>query len=119
MLDTLAVAGIAHSLVKNDIPSLDYMSHREIERLRTIDGLGGVVEAHTEGSTSYEPAVASDKTVELGLGASGVFTRRLILFRVKRSSARMVGDVDMDCMCEGCRRRRRDVDETSVACATY
>ena len=106
MLDALAVARITNSLSRTDIPSLGSITPSEIERLRKLDGLVGVIEHDAEPHSSYEPTPASNKTVELDLGAPGIFHRRLARFRLKRSSPRMAGDIDLDCMCEGCRRRR-------------
>lgn len=104
MLDALAIAQIAKSLETSDIPSLGARSNREFQHLQCVDGTVGIVETHNDESTSYDPIAEASKTVGLGLGASGVFTRRLTSFRVKRSVA---ADIDLDCMCVGCQRRRR------------
>ena len=63
------------------------------------DATIGIVEG--EYASDSAGLVTEVKTVELGLGASGVFTRRLARFRVRRAEAVS----EMECRCEGCRRR--------------
>ena len=109
MLDALAVARITNSLGdKADIPALGSLNSADLARLRHVDALVGVVETTTTtreqdnrfSETSRSTTVGE---VEFGLAASGLFTRRLARFRVKR----LAGEGEMDCFCEGCQRRRK------------
>lgn len=111
MLDSLAVARIANSLSKDQIPAIGSMSEKEFENLGRIDGLVGVVESK-EGAGSD-----STNEVMLGLGAPGVFNRHLAKFRMKRGSMKRVitMPVDMDCQCEGCQRRRNELNCNSAS----
>lgn len=110
MLDALAIARITSSLDKGHVPAIGSMNHRDLDRLSKMDGLVGVVDRVDE-----EPQADSavQRTIELGLGAPGLFHRRLAKFRMKRSSEPRVDIVDMDCQCEGCRRRRVDTGSSS------
>ena len=103
MLDALAVARIANSLEKADIPALGSLNSGDLARLRHVDALVGVVKTHEQDSSRLsEIGSTTAGEVELGLGAAGLFTRRLARFRVKR----LAGEGEMDCFCEGCQRRR-------------
>lgn len=108
MLDALAIARITNSLDKGVIPAIGSMTDAEVQRLKEIDALIGVVEdTNVEGYSDTSPAIQG-KSVELGVGASGLFTRRLADFRVRRSAQR-----ELDCQCEGCRRRRNSAGSVS------
>jgi hypothetical protein len=100
MLDALAVARITNSLEKGTVPAMGGMSIRDLDGLIETNGAIGVVNTECE-----EQALAADnpaeKSVQLGLGASGVFHRRLAKFRMKRYT-----EVAVNCECEGCHRRR-------------
>ncbi|OAL52007.1 hypothetical protein IQ07DRAFT_586343 [Pyrenochaeta sp. DS3sAY3a] len=116
MLDALAVARITNSLEKTAIPAIGSMSSKDLQHLDSLDGLVGVVETHAdEVGVGHEDREENGKTVELGLGASGLFTRRLVKFRVKRGAMR----TEMECQCEGCRRRRIGPENSSIASSTY
>jgi hypothetical protein len=93
MLDALAVVRITSSLDKGGIPSVGSMSENDLNRLSDISGLVGV--DHTEDGLD-EPA--GKKEVELGLGAPGLFHRRLAKLLVQRS----VEMSTLDCQCEDC-----------------
>lgn len=108
MLDALAVARITNSLDKGNIPAIGSMSNKYLQRLKSIDALVGVVETGAEDWSSESSPAGEGKSVELGLGASGLFSRRLTKFRVQRSA-----ELEMDCQCEGC-RRRRDQDSSTL-----
>jgi hypothetical protein len=107
MLDALAVARITSSLDRGSIPGVGSLDSNDIDRLSKIDGLIGVVDRFDE-----EPPVdaSTGQSVELGLGASGLFHRRLAKFRMQRSKHT---GIDMVCQCEGCRRRRADTGNSS------
>ncbi|KAF1916190.1 hypothetical protein BDU57DRAFT_516139 [Ampelomyces quisqualis] len=100
LLDALAVASITNSLEKGSIPAIGSMNSSDLDGLNETNGTIGVVNTECE-----EQALVVDhpgqKSVELGLGAPGLFHRRLVKFRVKRYT-----DTAMGCGCEGCRRRR-------------
>ncbi|KAL6157523.1 hypothetical protein ACJQWK_06561 [Exserohilum turcicum] len=115
MLDALAIARITNSLDKGDIPALGAVTARDVQRLQAVDALVGVVETGGEGcSTGSSPVTTQRRTVELGLGASGLFSRRLTRFRVQRSAG-----VELDCHCEGCMRTRNRADSRSSTSSYY
>lgn len=91
------------------MPGLGAMYASDMQRLDSTDATVGIVEGEYA-SDSAEP-VTEGKTVELGLGASGVFTRRLARFRVRRAEAAS----EMECRCEGCRRRDRGGSVSSTS----
>lgn len=95
------------------------MSARDVERLGRVDALIGVMQGSAaeegeEGTTCHQAdsdadvdacsSVEQRNTVQLGRGAQGAFHRGLVRFRV--SPRMMLGNVELDCRCEGCRRRR-------------
>ncbi|KAH7410007.1 hypothetical protein DE146DRAFT_751722 [Phaeosphaeria sp. MPI-PUGE-AT-0046c] len=100
-LDALAIARITSSLDKGNMPAIGNSDSSDLVQLSKIDGLIGVVDRVDE-----EPlADASvERTIELGLGAPGLFHRRLAKFWMPRPSE--PPSIDMVCQCEGCRRRR-------------
>lgn len=101
MLDALAIARITNSLDKGNIPAIGSTSSKDVQGLKSIDALVGVVETGAEDCSSEASPDAEGKSVELRLGASGLFSRRLTNFRVQRSA-----EMEMGCQCEGCGRRR-------------
>lgn len=104
-LDALSIARITSSLDRGIVPGLGAVYASDIQRLDAADATIGIVEgayAFDPSSDSAQP-LTQVKTVELGLGASGVFTSRLARFRVRRAQAAS----DMQCRCEGCRSRGR------------
>lgn len=105
MLDSLAVARISSSLDKRDIPSVGSMSENDLTRLSDKSGLIGVI--HTEDGLDES---AGKNEVELGLGAPGLFHRRLAKFSVQRS----VEMSTLDCQCEGCQKRRVVAEDDST-----
>lgn len=107
MLDALAVARITASLDPGSVPGVGSLDSITLDGLSKMDGLIGVVDRVDEGSSAD---VSTGTSVELGLGSPGLFHRRLAKFRMKRS--KHVG-VDMVCQCEGCRRRRADIGNSS------
>jgi hypothetical protein len=110
-LDALPVARITNSLDKGNIPSIGSMGEDDLARLSNINALVGVVynENRDEGLDRVADSGAT-KEVELGLGAPGLFHRRLTKLRMQRS-AEMDG---INCQCEGCRRRRAVVENDSA-----
>lgn len=102
MLDALAVARITSSLDRGSIPGVGSLDSNDMDRLDQTEGLIGVVDGVNE-----EPSAdaSTSKSVELGLGASGLFHRRLAKFRMRPAGSRHY-PTDMTCQCEGCRRRR-------------
>lgn len=108
MLDALAIARITSSLDKGIIPAIGSMNDTDIQRLKETDALVGVVEYTDAEESSDASPVTDGKSVELGLGASGLFTRQLADFRIRRPAQR-----ELDCQCEGCRQRRNSTGSAS------
>jgi hypothetical protein len=105
MLDSLAVARISSSLDKGDIPPVGSMSENDLTRLSDTSGLVGII--HTEDGLGES---AGKKEIELGLGAPGLFHRRLAKFSVQKS----VEMSTLDCQCEGCQRRLLGTEDDST-----
>ncbi|KAH7091064.1 hypothetical protein FB567DRAFT_263880 [Paraphoma chrysanthemicola] len=115
MLDALAIARITNSLDKGDIPAIGSLTEKDLRRLGELNGSVGIVEGDSMDDME-DPAVRRE--LELGLGASGVFHRRLAKFRMTRSQGSpglRGGEMEMDCQCEGCRRRRAVAESSSAA----
>jgi hypothetical protein len=103
VLDALAIARITNGLDKGAIPAISALTEKDLRGLGELNGLRGFVDGDSR--EDAEDASAREE-LELGLGAPGLFHRRLAKFRMQRMQRSSRMDIELDCQCEGCRRRR-------------
>jgi hypothetical protein len=116
LLDAMAIARIANSLDKGAIPGIGSVTREDMNKLGKTNGLIGVIDTVHLDEEADDPL--EKKEIELGLGAPGVFNRRLAKVAMQRAKRRRTMEkehttekertMEKECTCSGCRMRRLD-----------
>ena len=110
LLDAMAIARIANSLDKGAIPAIGSVTREDQNRLGEMNGLIGVVDAVHMDEEANDPL--EKKEIELGLGAPGVFNRKLAKVAMQRAERRRT---EKECQCSGCRQKRADAQAGEIS----
>lgn len=102
LLDALAIARIANSLDKGTIPAIDSVRLEDLKNLGNINGLIGVDKSTRLDEEADDPLGKGE--IKLGLGAPGVFNRRLAKISMQRAELRRT--TMRICQCSECQRKR-------------
>jgi hypothetical protein len=97
LLDAMAIARIANSLDKGTIPAIGAFTREDQNKLGEMTGLIGVVDSvHMDEEANY---MLEKKEIRLGLGAPGLFNRKLAKVAMQRAERRRT---ETECQCARC-----------------